>query len=161
MPGMPQLECRKLWPKSQATAKIGCCLVAFHSRKWSGLLLRLPHALPTFCRSTACVSQALCRPRLRPCDIVAGSRGSRAWGSGGLTRCVEQETKAVSATPPSIAIEALVLGGMRVVLSYRSNSKKGVVLRHDRRGGARAESTPSLSAEKTWRGSSMSVIRIL
>ena len=112
MPGMPQLECRKLWLKSQATAQIGCRLVAFHSRKWNGLRLRLPHALPTFCRSTACVSQALCRPHLRPCDSrVPDLEGLPcAWVSGGTTRSVEQETKAVSATPPSLAIEALVLG---------------------------------------------------
>ena len=87
---------------------------------------------------------------------IAGSRGSRAWGSGGLTRCVEQETKAVSATPPSIAIEALVLGeNARCVEQQQQLQKR-------RRLEARSAQTDSeISAEKTWRGSSMSVIRIL
>ena len=91
----------------------------------------------------------LCRPRLRPCD-----RGSRAWGLRVVLNdsvvssiaCVSQSgeeghqagadaspgfsvntvvlARVVSATPPSTAIEALVLGGperLRVVLSSSSS----------------------------------------
>lgn len=90
--------------------RIGCCLVAFHSRKWNGLRLRLPHALPTFCRSTACVSEALCRPRLRPCDS-----GSRAWGLRVVLNdsvvssiaCVSQHMAAPAAASATNAIERL------------------------------------------------------
>ena len=107
----------------------------------------------------------LCRPRLRPCD-----RGSRAWGLRVVLNdsvvssiaCVSQSGEeghqagadaspgfsvntvvlalAVSATPPSTAIEALVLGGperLRVVLSSSSSSESAYGcscsgLRHER-----------------------------
>ena len=47
------------------------------------------------------------------------------WGSGGCARCVEQQQQS-SATPPSIAIAAPVLGDPEVVRVVLNSSSKFV-----------------------------------
>jgi hypothetical protein len=52
----------------------------------------------------------------------------RAWGSGGCARCVEQQQQHKLIRPPSIAIEALVLGDLERVHVVLNSSSRACAL---------------------------------